>query len=379
MKTIYLDHAAATPMEPLVRKAMEPYFTKEFFNPSAIYLAAKKTKQALDDARAEIAKTIGSRPPEIIFTSGGTEANNLAIRGVAEAYPGKQIIVSAIEHDSVLAPSALFDAKLCSVDELGNLKIDELKKLITHETVLVSVMLANNEVGTIQPVSTISQIIEEVRVQRLEKGNDLPIFLHTDAAQAGNYLDLSVGRLGVDMMTINGGKLYGPKQTGVLYVKAGIILKSQILGGGQESGIRSGTENVAGAVGLAKALTIAQKTRKTETKRLKDLQAQLISGLNEINGVEINGSKKHRLPNNVHFTIPGTDNERLIMELDENAVMCAAGSACSASKDLPSHVLKAMGLSDSYAQASIRMTLGRGTTEDDIEGTLKILNKLIQK
>lgn len=371
---IYLDYAAATPIDPVVLKAMQPYFSQQFYNPSALYLAAKSVYKDIGDARVSIAQVIGAKPSEVIFTAGGTEANNLAIHGVMQQFPGKNMLVSQIEHDSVLEPAKTYDHELISVNPDGIVDVQDLRRRINDETVLVSVMYANNEIGTVQPIREIARVIADVKSARAKKGNDLPIYLHTDAAQASNYLDMHVSKLGVDLMSVNGGKIYGPKQTGFLYIKTGTKLQPQVLGGGQERSLRSGTENVAGIIGLSKALQLVTERKKTEIERLSKLQQQFMTELQKaIPAAEINGSLKHRLPNNVHVTILGIDNERIMMELDERGIMCATGSACSASSDEPSHVLSAIGLSDEQAQSSLRFTMGAYTTKQDILATVAAL------
>ncbi len=373
-RTIYLDYAAATPVDPAVVAAMRPYFSDKFYNPSAAYLASRSVAGALKTARHQVAQCLGVRPGEIVFIAGGTEANNLAIQGVMQAYPQTNLVVSAIEHDSVLKPAKQYDYKLLSVEQSGLVNLVELKKKIDDHTVLVSIGYANNEIGTVQPLKAISRLLYQVRTERQTKGNPLPLYFHTDACQAPAYLDIHANRLGVDMMTLNGGKIYGPKQSGVLYVKTGVNLHAQIQGGGQEHGLRSGTENVAFAAGFAKALQLAQAKRADETKRLKSLQKLFFAELQtKIPQAVINGSLKHRLPNNVHITVIGQDNERLVMALDEQGVMCAVGSACSASSEEPSHVLKAIGLSDSQAQASLRFTMGRQTSSAAIRRAAVVL------
>jgi cysteine desulfurase len=377
MPPIYLDHAAATPLDSGVLAAMMPYFSEQFYNPSATYLAAQAVGKDLHAARARVAAVLGARPNEITFTAGGTEANNLAIKGVIERYPAANVVVSAIEHDSVLAPAGPF-CRVAPVRADGIIDIDALVQLIDERTVLVSVMYANNEVGTLQPIRQLSQALEVVRKQRRSVGNDMPLYLHTDAAQAANYLDLHVARLGVDMLSLNGGKLYGPKQTGALFVSHTLQLQPLIEGGGQERNVRSGTENVAGFIGLSHALHQAQAMRATEARRLTTLRDQFMTILEtQIPGVIINGSRKHRLPNNVHITLPGQDNERLLFALDEAGVMAAAGSACSASSEEPSHVLRAMGISDADAQASLRFTLGRSTTMEQLETVVQLLQSTL--
>lgn len=378
-QSIYLDHAAATPMDPSVIEAMQSYYTDKFYNPSALYLAAKDVARDLGDARARVAAQLGARPAEIIFTAGGTEANNLAIHGIMQQYPEANLIVSAIEHESVLEPAHQYAYQEAGVYPDGRIDLDKLRQLIDEKTVLISIMHANNEIGTIQPIRQVSALVQEVRKDRQATGNTLPLLLHTDAAQAANYLDLHVSRLGVDMMTINGGKIYGPKQSGALYVKAGVTLKPQTLGGGQEQGIRSGTENVAGSIGLARALELAGKQRRDESARLAELQKLFFDLLQEnIPNVQINGSRNHRLPNNVHITLPGQDNERLIVALDNAGIQAAAGSACSASNEEPSHVLRAIGLTDQEAQASLRFTMGRATHKEAGRQIVKTLAYLLK-
>lgn len=375
---IYLDHAAATPVDPLVLKAMEPYFTKNFYNPSATYLAAQSIKKDLEAARSTIALVLGAKPTEIIFTAGGTEANNLAIRGVMESFPSGNVVLSAIEHESVIEPSKLYRNKLAPVGPGGIVDISKLLSLIDERTVLVSVMYCNNEVGSIQPINKIAAALKEIKKDRLLKGNKLPLYFHSDAAQAGNYLDMHVSRLGVDLLTINGGKIYGPKQSGALFVKTLTPLKPQILGGGQELGIRNGTENVSADIGLAKALSLAQEKRSVESERLRQLQTMFINLLHEkIPSVVINGSLQHRLVNNIHITLPDQDNEKILMLLDESGILAAAGSACSASSQEPSHVLRAMGISESDTQASIRFTMGRATDKSSLQKVAEVLSFLL--
>ncbi len=372
---IYLDYAAATPVDPLVLAAMQPYFSEKFYNPSATYAAAQETKRDIDSARATVAGILGARPSEIIFTAGGTEANNLAISGVMAQFPDAEIITSSVEHESVLRPAAQYSGHSeLAVDATSRVLVDMLADVITDKTVLISVMYANNEVGTIQPVRQVVAVAEQVRQDRRKRGIELPLYVHTDACQAGNYLDLHISRLGVDMMTLNGGKIYGPKQSGALFVASHMRLKPQIVGGGQERGLRSGTENVAGIVGFAKALELAQAARRDGAETMQQLQKRFISDvLKAVPTAVLNGSQKFRLPNNVHITIPGVDNERVLFALDEQGVIAAAGSACSASDEEPSHVLRAMGLSDMQAQASLRFTLGRATTEAELSRTATTL------
>ncbi len=372
---IYLDYAAATPLDSRVEAAMQPYWQQQFYNPSANYLVGQAIAKDIQAARSKVAACLGARPSEIIFTAGGTEADNLAINGVMQAYPTGELLVSAVEHEAVLQTAEAYSHKLIPVTNQGLVDLDKLAKLVTNRTVLISVMYANNEIGTIQPLRQIAELIKTVRKQRQAADNQQPLYLHTDASQAGNYLDLHISRLGVDLMTLNGGKIYGPKQTGALFVKAGIVLRAQIKGGGQERGLRSGTDNVPGIIGFSKALEVAQTTRLDEQKRLQALQKDFIHQLqNTLPEITINGAKQ-RLPNNIHITIPGIDNERVMMQLDEQGIICAVGSACSASKEEPSHVLKAIGLSDAEAQSSLRFSMGRQTTPKDLKAVVSALRQ----
>lgn len=377
MNRIYLDYAAATPVLPEVQKAMMPYLADNFYNPSATYLAAKQVRRDIEAFRSRIASNLGARSSEIIFTAGGTEANNLAVHGVLNHFPKGNALVSSVEHESVLASAHKHKAKAIGVRPDGLISLAELEKNISSETVLISVMYANNEIGTIQPIRQIAQIVDKVVKTRQKAGNSTPLYLHTDACQAANYLDLHVNRLGVDLMTINSGKIYGPKQFGALYIKAGTKIEPIISGGGQESGLRSGTENPAGVAGFAEALDKVQSDKQTEFDRLKSLQKTFYDGLAKISGTVINGSQKYRLPNNVHVTFNGQDNERLMMALDEAGILAAVGSACSASSEEPSHVLSAIGLSKDNARASLRFTMGRHTTEYDIKKVITTLDKLV--
>jgi len=377
VKRIYLDYAAATPVAAEVLAVMEPYFSEDFYNPSATYLAGRAARQSLEQARSAIAKVLGSRPAEIIFTAGATEANNLAIQGVLRKFPGAEVLTSAIEHDSVLAPAGCFAQRLVPVNQQGIIDLAKLEKMIGDKTVLLSIMLVNNELGTVQPLREVAKILNKLSILRRSKGNDLPLYLHTDAAQAPLYLDLHVSRLGVDLMTVNGGKIYGPKQSGALFIKAGINLEPLILGGAQEFGIRSGTENVAADAGLAKALELAQAGRKAESERLEKLRAGFVAGLAEaVPSAKVNGSPKHHTPHILSVTFPGIDNERLMMQLDEAGVLAAVGSACSASSAEPSHVLSAIGLTKEQARSSLRFSFGRETSLPDLEFALGLIAKL---
>lgn len=370
MKLIYLDHAAATPVDASVLKAMEPYFSERFYNPSASYGIARAVARELELARRKIAHYLGARGSEITFTAGGTEANNLAIHGVMRQFPGGNIVISAVEHESVLMPAGQYEVRTLPVLPDGRINLAKLPELIDENTVLVSVMYANNEIGTIQPLRKISQLIQGIRKSR----PSLPLYLHTDACQAAAYLDLHVARLGVDLLSINGGKIYGPKQSGALYVGRNVQLQPLVNGGGQERGLRAGTENVAQCVGLAAALELVQERRAEESSRLQALQRLFLTQLeDQLPQAAINGSRQYRLPNNIHLTIPEANNERLIMELEQRGILCAAGSACSASSDKSSHVLAAIGLDEAATRASLRFTMGRSTDEAAVRYTVSTL------
>lgn len=374
----YFDYAAATPISDEVVAAMRPYFADKFFNPSAMYLAAQDVKRDIAGARENVADVLQCRPSEVIFTAGGTESDNLAVRGVMDMHPDANCVVSAVEHEAVLSPASRYDKRIAAVKPDGRVDVAGLKKLIDDKTALISVMYANNEIGAVQPLREISQLVKSKLQDRRSRGVKTPLYFHTDAAQAPNYLPLLVNNLGVDLMSLNGGKIYGPKQSGILFVRTGVRLSPQILGGGQERGLRSGTENAAAVAGFAAALRHAAELRTDETARIQELSAEFMSRLlAEHPEAAINGSLEHRLPNNVHVTFPGVDNERLIMELDERGIMAAAGSACSASSDEPSHVLKAVGLTDQEARASLRFTFGRQTGAESIEALLKALRDLL--
>lgn len=374
---IYLDYAAATPIDDVVYDAMKLYLHDKFYNPSALYLASKAVRADLEAARSTVSRIIGARPGEVIFTAGATESINLAIKGLMDLFPQANMVTSAIEHDAVNKTAEKYDHKTARVSKDGIIDLGNLESLIDDTTVLISVMYANNEIGTIQPIKHIAEIVKKIRTNRQKKGNNMPLYLHTDAAQAANYLDINVASLGVDMMSLNGGKIYGPKQSGILYVRAGIRLVPQIEGGGQEMGMRSGTENVAGCIGFARALELAIKKSKSESKRLINLRDYLIKSLEKMENIQVNGSKKHRLPNIVNVMFGGQDNERLVMELDEKDIQCAVGSACHASSGELSSVLKAIGLNDVDVMSSVRFSLGRGTKIEQIDQLLGTLKEIL--
>lgn len=359
MPVIYLDYAAATPIDKRVMKAMTPYFSDKFYNPSAAYMAARGVRADVEKARHDIAKIIGARPAEIIFTAGATESINLAMTVVG----GGVVLTDNAEHASVLNAAKSYRHEIISVDSEGRINLDDLRAKVQSGVVrLISLGYVNSETGVVQDIKAVADIVRDERAER-----QMPLYLHIDASQASGLYDLNVGRLGVDMMTLNAGKCYGPKQMGLLYVRAGIQLKPVVLGGGQEMGLRSGTENVPGIIGFARALQIADDTRKSEYKRLEELKNQLKKTLaNGLPDIIFNENPRATSPAILNFSVPNVDGERVVFALDEKGVMVATGSACAANKGQRSHVLTAMDLADNIADGSIRVSLGRFMTEEEI-------------
>lgn len=366
---IYLDHAAATPMDSRVLTAMQPYFTDNFYNPSSPYSPAVNVRRDYESAKQVLASQIGAKSGEIIMTAGATESINLAFGSVHG-----HVVIANIEHHSVLASATARDHTIISVDVRGFVSADAIKDAIQPTTQLVSVALANNELGTIQPLRDISQVIKNEREARLSRGDTTPIYLHTDASQGVGQLDVNVARLGVDMMTLNAGKIYGPKQVGLLWAASHVLLTPQIVGGGQERGLRSGTENVAGTVGFAKALSLASEHRKYESERLQELrdglQKVLMSAFPE---AILSGHQKHRLAGHLHISFPNLDAERLIFALETKGILVATGSACAANQGTRSHVLTAIGLAPEVADGSLRITLGHLSTTENIKRAGEIM------
>jgi cysteine desulfurase len=366
---IYLDHAAATPLDKRVLKAMSPYFSKEFFNPSSPYKQAVKVRRAYEAAKQTIALSMGAKAGEIIITAGATESINMAF-----AASRGHVVTSNIEHQSILACAAEHNHTLIKVDENGIISAESVRLAIEPDTQLVSIGLANNELGTIQPIRDIAEIIKKERKARLARLDSTPIYFHCDASQGAGLLDINVARLGVDMLTLNAGKIYGPKQIGLLWASNDVRIKPLILGGGQEYGLRSGTENIAGVVGFAKAIEIASKHHKGEAERLAKLRDNMQSLLTEAFSRSIvSGHKKHRLANYLHVSFPGLDGERLVFLLENRGVLVATGSACAANKGTRSHVLKAIGLTDEEADGSIRISLGRLSDAENTKMAARII------
>ncbi|MBN1494606.1 cysteine desulfurase NifS [Candidatus Peregrinibacteria bacterium] len=371
----YFDYAATTPCDPRVLKKMEPFFTMNFGNPSSIHQSGQIAKIAVDTARVDIAKILGCSPEEIYFTSGGTESDNIAILGTARAnaHKGKHIITSTIEHHAVLHPCEQleregFEVTYINCDKDGIINPDEVKKTIRKDTVLVSIMYANNEIGTIQPIW---------KIGRYCKNKQIPF--HTDACQAAGTLEMNVDKLIVDLMTLNGGKIYGPKGIGVLYIRKHTNIWPVMYGGEQEKRLRPGTENVPAIIGLAEALKLTQKDKEKENKRLTDLRDMLIKGiLAKIPKVQLNGHPEKRLPNNVNVSILDIEGEAMLLRLDMLGIAASSGSACTSGSLDPSHVILALGHSYEIAHGSIRFTLGKYTTKKDIEYLLKVLPKVVE-
>ncbi len=372
---IYLDHAAATPVDPRVLKAMLPYFSDNFFNPAAAYTPAREVKADFEEARHRLAMAIGARPAEIVLTAGATESDNIALHGVTG-----EVVTTAIEHPAVLALARARGGNILSVDSEGQINLAELKAAITDQTELVSVCYVNSETGTVADLKAISEVLAECRAERRSRNIKRQLLLHTDASQAVGVCDLNVARLGVDLMTLNAGKCYGPKQTGLLYVRGGVILRPLIYGGGQEMGLRAGTENVANAVGFAVALELAERLRKSETKRLSVMRRKLVAYLqSELPDAQINGSKAHQSPAILNFSVPGLDGERAVFALDERGVMVSTGSACAANRGTRSHVLLALGLSPELVDGSIRLSLGRLVDDAKLTELEQILAPVIKE
>lgn len=388
MRNVYLDNAATTPLDPRVLEAMLPYLKEDYGNPSSFHSVGKIAKDALDAARERMAAILHVRADELLFTSGGTDSDNLAILGYARANAvnGKHIVVTAFEHHAVLEAAIHlekkegFEVTYLKPDHDGMISAEQVMAAIRPDTILVSVMYANNEIGTIQPISEIGNAIQKYRANGTKvPGKSSPVF-HTDACQATGFLDLDVEKLHVDMMTFNGSKMYGPKGVGALYVHRGIKLQPLQFGGSQERGIRPGTENVAAIIGMAKALELAQAGREQESQRLIVLRDMLINGIRErIAKVRLNGHPTKRLPNNVNISFMDIEGEALILYLDAAGISVSTGSACTSTTLDPSHVILALGLPYEVAHGSVRFSLGHATTAEDIVYVLDVLPPLVAK
>lgn len=373
---IYLDHAAATPVIESVIDAMAPYLTELFYNPSSPYLPANKVKQDYEAARHRLALTIGAKPDEIIMTAGATESIRLALTAASEAH----VVSSSIEHHAVINNVKLMSHTFVDPQSDGLIDPNAIKEAIRSNTQLVTVALANNEIGTVQSLRKIAEAVEDERQGRLSKGSRVPIWLHTDASQCPGVIDINTARLGVDMMTLNAAKCYGPKQVGLLWRRAGVVLRPILSGGGQEMGLRSGTENVAGAVGFAEALARAEKKRKSHSQSLSEMRDKLQTRLvAEFEDMVVSGSQKKRLPGFLHIAFPGLDAERLVFALESRGVLVATGSACAANSGTRSHVLTAIGLNDATADGSLRISLGATNDSEMIDRAADILVEEIRR
>jgi len=401
-KLIYLDHAATTPVDSRVVKAMQPYWTEQFANPSALYKSGRIANTAISEARSSIAKVLNAKPSEVIFTAGGTESNNLAILGVAQTYQkqhGKPGHIITTEHHSVLdTVEALknwgWKVSYVKVDREGFIDLADLKKLAKKGTALVSIMYANNEVGTIEPIAEVGKWLNGLNKARTSKGLARILF-HTDACQAAGALTLNTQNLKVDLLTLNGSKIYGPKQTGILFARTGVKLEPIVHGGGQERDLRSGTENVPGIVGLASALNFALQSQSKENKRLRELQYYFADRLSKkVKDITINGpviskqssvkvklhSKENsfnRLPNNINVTFKDVEGETLMLYLDSLNVAVATGSACATASLDPSHVLIALGKTKADAYSAVRISMGHQTTMNTLNFVLEALEELV--
>lgn len=383
-KNVYLDYASTTPTDPRVVSAMEPYWTENYGNPSSLYKIGLKSKNAIISARQTVAEFLNCQPDEIYFTGSGTESINMAIKGVIFAKKEKvHIITSLIEHHAVLNACSRMnnlghELSILPVDADGLVNVKDLTSAIQDNTALVTIMMANNEIGTIEPIAELGSYIQKLNKEREAKGLN-KIYFHTDACQAAGLIDVDVQKLHVDLLTINGSKIYGPKGTGALFMKKGTIITPLIDGGGQEKNLRSGTENVPGIVGFATALKLVQKDKEKEAARLTKLRDYLIKEIDQkISKTILNGHPTKRLPNNVNMSIMDIEGEALLLYLDEVGVQASTGSACTSSTLEPSHVIRALGCPYEVAHGSLRFTLGKHTTKADLDYLMSKLPKIVE-
>lgn len=382
MKKVYLDNAATTPVDPEVFRSMKPYFSQKFGNASEPHIWGQEAKKAIDQAREQVAKFLGCKSGEIIFTSCATESINLAHKGLVEAIGNRKahIITSSVEHKAVLETCKHLEklgiAKVTylPVDEYGLIKVADVEKAIKPETILISVMYVNNEAGTIEPIEEIGRVLMEINKSRKNK-----IYFHTDATQAIQYLDCSVDKLKVDLLSFSGHKIYAPKGIGVLYVKKGTPLIRQQDGGWQEYRLRAGTENVPYIVGLGKAIELVVKNQKLVVKRLSDLRDKLIKKVLQIPGTKLTGHPTQKAPHIASFVVKGVEGEAILLHLSDKGVAASSGSACTSGLLKPSHVLTAMGIPAQLSHGSLRFSLGKDTIEQDVGYTIKVLPGIIKK
>jgi cysteine desulfurase len=378
---VYLDNAATTPVDPRVFEAMRPYWLDVWGNPSSVYGVGRRARRALDDARDRIAQVLNCRANEIIFTSCGSESDNLALRGAAQAQAElrgwRHIVTSRVEHHAVLhacqwlEKHAGFEVTYVDVDDVGRVDPADVAAAVRPDTALVSVMYANNEIGTVEPVAEIA---------RASKAANPSVLVHTDAVQAGGLLPLDVEALGVDLLALSGHKFYAPKGVGLLYVRRGTPLLHQLSGGGQERGIRAGTENVAYIVGMAMALELAYAEHDERVAHVSRLRNRLVSGvLGSIPGARLTGHASERMPNSASFTIAGADGESLLLNLDQEGICASSGAACTSGTLEISHVLRALRLPDDEARGSLRLTTGVRTTDADVDRLLEVLPAIVER
>lgn len=382
---VYADNNATTPVDPKVKQAMLPFLGDNFANPSSLHSLGLQAEKAVEEAREQVAKLIEADPEEIVFTSCGSEANNLAIKGLAEKRKrkdeGSHLITSKIEHKSILTAFEQlkqrgFDVDYLDVDEKGHVDVDQLESKLNGDTILVSLMHANNEIGTIQPLRQVASLLDEREQKRGQK-----IYLHTDAVQTVGKLPVDVQELGVDLLSFSSHKIYGPKGCGALWVRAGVENKLEpLIPGSQEHGLRGGTENVPGIVGFGKAAELANNNLKEESKRSEELADKLIDGIiDQVDDVLLNGPRQERLPGNVNFSFKYLEGESLILKLSQKGIAASTGSACTSESLEPSHVLSAIGLPDEVAHGSLRLGLGRFNTEQDVEKILETLPPIVNE
>ena len=375
---IYLDYAAATPLSDKALKAMLPYFSEYFFNPSAAYLPAAEVRRAYEKAKDDIAHVIGAKGADLVMTSGATEATNLAFSVISPSADA-EVLVSATEHPSVLENAKRAGKyQLINVDKYGRINLDDFRAKLTPKTQFISVCLVSSELGTIQPISEVATIVHEERTRRAIAGENTPLYFHCDASQGLGVMEVKLNRMGVDLLTLNAAKVYGPKGIGVLYVGHNVRLKPLTVGGGQEMGLRSGTENVPGVIGFAAALTEAEKHIYSERKRLQELKRILVRNLADLPNIKFIGNPKTQLPNILAVSLPGIDAERVIFALEDKEVYLSTGAACAASKGIKSPTLRAIGLSDAEIAGSLRISLGKLNDIRNVTEACQIIREAVQ-
>ena len=372
---MYLDHAAATPMDPLVVAAMQPYFAELFYNPSSPYVSAVQVKRDYREAKARIARELGVLGDELVMTAGATESINLGLSAAGDGV----LAVGATEHTSVLEVAKRLCGLVIPADEKGRITAEAVRRSMHSDITLISVGLVNNELGIIQPIDEIMQVVEAERERRRAAGESSPLYVHCDASQGLPLLDIKPKRMGIDLLTLSAAKVYGPKQVGLLWVRPGVTVSARIAGGGQEGGLRSGTENVAGVVGFAVAVELAAKRRSGEIKRLRGLRDEMQRTLErEFPWMIVSSDKKKSLANFLHISFPGIDAERLIFWLEQRGVMVATGSACAANKGTQSHVLTAISMGDEAIRGSLRISLGRLSTEENCQEAARLIIEAVR-